>query len=124
MTEPAEYRAVFDRATAAAKAAIEAEVARRPEGNDLDCGFAWVVVRPANSPFVNWCKRQIKDAGGERAPGARQYGDKHYAGGWCFWEPGDYPGQSVRFHEAGAKAFRDVIAQELGIYAEVGSRLD
>lgn len=119
--DPAEYRRIFDMALAAAKAAIDEEVARRPEGNDMDCGFAWVVVRPANHPFINWCKREIKRR--DRRD-ARPYGDKNWNGGWCFWKPGDYPGQSIRFHEAGARAFRDVLAHELGISPEVGSRLD
>lgn len=118
------FAATFAAATVAAEQAIAAEIAKRPEGNDMDCGFAWVVVRPANHAFVRWCKKQIELVGGERSPEAHKFGDKHYAGGWCFWEPGRYPGQSIRFHEAGARAFRDVIATSLGINAETGSRLD
>lgn len=123
INSPETFRRVFDKATAAAEAAIDAEIAKRPEGNDMDCGFAWVVVRPANVAFIRWCKQQIKLLGNNHRA-AHIYGDKNWNGGWCFWKPGSYAGQSIRFHEAGARAFRDVIAIELGLNVEVGSRLD
>lgn len=42
---------------------------------------------------------------------------------WQWWKPGGFAGQSVGIHEAGARAFRDKLA-EYGIRADVGSRLD
>ena len=43
--------------------------------------------------------------------------------GWQWWRPGGDHRQSIRIHEAGANAFRQVLA-EAGYNAEVGSRLD
>lgn len=121
MTNPA---TIFLHAKQAATQATLDEVNRQPEDmNAFDCGFAWVTIHPARGSFVSWCKAQIKALGGERNYASRQYGDKAYGGGWQFWKPGEFNGQSIRIHEVGARAFRDELAK-YGISATVGSRLD
>lgn len=114
---------IFKAAQDAARKAVQDEVAREPENPyAFDCGFAWVIVKPATGPFVNWCKRQI-DAVGERSREAFQYGSKAYEGGWQFWQPGEFSGQSVHIHKVGADAFAKVL-RDHGLKAHVGSRLD
>jgi len=74
------------------------------------CGFAWVNVSPANSPFANWLK-------------ANEFARKSYSGGVDIWIS-DF-GQSVEQKEACAGAMAKVLQMELGmsgIYAS--SRLD
>jgi hypothetical protein len=116
---------IFLAAEAAAALAILQEVKARPEDPyAFDCGFAWVVVKPARGPFVKFCKDMIATLG-ERSSAARKYGDKNWDGGWCFWKPGSevFNGQSIRIFEAGARAFAKVL-NDNGINASVGSRLD
>lgn len=121
------YAAIFKEATEAAEKAIADEVAREPENQwSFDCGFAWVIVEDGRHPFINWCKAQIKELGGENGPRrgeARVFGSKHYKKGWQFWEPGHFAGQSVRIHEKGARAFADVL-KKYDIPAYADSRLD
>ncbi|AKU43634.1 hypothetical protein CPT_Seuss108 [Caulobacter phage Seuss] len=108
------YDAIYNEAREAAIAACK----DMPDGGA--CGFAWVVFRPATHPFI----RHMKATG---------RGSAHYAGGWQFWNPGEYRGQSIDAIEAGATAFAKVLQsywpernsgarQEPLIYA--GSRLD
>jgi hypothetical protein len=80
------------------------------------CGFAWVKLG-GNEPFSRYCRKLEKETGD------RKYGSKGYPTGWQWWNPGQYRGQSVDAIEAGARAFRDVLAA-YGISADVGSRLD
>jgi hypothetical protein len=103
----------------AAAAAAAALIPDRP--NSFDCGFAWVTI-DGKSPLANYCRAEIKKAGGERRACA-DLGGKGYPRGWQFWCPGRDGRQSVAIHEAGAQAFRAVLA-EAGIVASVGSRLD
>ena len=114
---------IFNEATEAATAAVAAEIARKPEDpNAFDCGFAWVNVKPARGPFVNWCKKKVQEAGGHFQ--AMQYGDRDsYEGGWKFWKPGGFNGQSIRIHEAGSKAFSEVLKKH-NINCYWSSRLD
>jgi hypothetical protein len=117
---------VWDTAKLAAQAACQAAANQYFKGNDGGaCGFAWVTVRPATGPFINWCKKQAKlaEAEGDRWR-AHKFGSKAWNGGWQFWDPGEWGGQSVDVKEAGAVAFRNVLAVELGLNVEVGSRLD
>lgn len=72
------------------------------------CGFAWITIRPGNSPFANWAK---KHAGACKA----------YYGGVEIWV-GGY-GQSMQRKEAYAYAYAEVI-REAGIKAYAGSRMD
>lgn len=128
----ADFQLALDRAHVAAAQACEKE---KDHPERLDCGMAWVVV--TDRAFMGWCRRNRDRCLGQAATytrgsvefsvwnsSARKYGDKHHAAGWCFWKPGEFVGQSVSGHEAGAKAFRDSLAQSLGIYVEMGSRLD
>lgn len=95
------------------------------------CGFAWIVIRPARGKFVNWCKAQnkiateIKSAEKGRDWPMTPYGDSHYNGGWCLWQPGSksYHGQSVSTYEVAARGFAKVLEAN-GIPCAIGSRLD
>ena len=85
------------------------------------CGFAWVSVE-GNSPLARHCRKLAARDYTDRT--ARQlYGSKGYPKGHQWWCPGNFRGQSLDAHEAGARAFRDKLA-EYGIRADVGSRLD
>ena len=114
------YQTALDNAYAAAS---EAQKGLVENMNAFDCGFAWVVTR--DLAFNTWCRKQGKElvAKGDHRS-ARRYGSKHYAGGWSFWCPGNFNGQSVGIHEKGAKAFSETLARELGFYVEHSSRLD
>ncbi len=99
---------IYAEALAAAERAI---AALGPEDiAALDCGYAWVTVRPARGAFVTWCR-------------ANKYGASGYPTGWEFWCPGRFRGQAIGHHRAGAEAFADVLAKH-GISATTGSRLD
>lgn len=77
-----------------------------PEGV---CGFAWVTVRPANSSFAIWAKKTH----GWRAA---------YSGGLQLWV--SEFGQSMERKESYARAFAQVIRDELGLRCYAGSRMD
>ncbi len=72
------------------------------------CGFAWVVIKPARGPFVNYLKK-------------RGVGDKHYEGGWNIWIS-EY-NQSYERKEAHADAMAEIFRKH-GLNAYAGSRLD
>lgn len=133
-----DYADLLKRAHDAAKAAIMAEVAREPEDlNAFDCGYAWVILKPARGPFVTFCRKAIKEATTNPAPGValsrsvnnaeKEYGAvrDYGGGGWQWWMPGRdvFNGQSIRMFEKGAEAFVAVL-REAGLNATVGSRLD
>lgn len=75
---------------------------------DGACGFAWVTVRPGNSPFANWLKKM-----GFARPA--------YGGGVSYWVSAY--NQSVQKKEAFAEAMAAKLS-EYGINAVAGSRLD
>jgi hypothetical protein len=77
-----------------------------PEGM---CGFAWVNVKPGNSPFARW----LKANGYARSDS--------YEGGVTIWVS-DF-GQSHTRKRAYAQAFVAVLTEE-GIRAHAGDRLD
>ena len=73
------------------------------------CGFAWVNVKPGNSPFANFLK-------------ANDLGRKDsYYGGVTIWVTAG--NQSMQKKEAYAEAFAEVLNQN-GIKAYAASRLD
>lgn len=72
------------------------------------CGFAWIVVRPGNSSFARWLKKEKKAS-------------KDYYGGVSLWIR-DY-NQSMQRKEAYAHAFAGVL-KAAGIEAYGQSRLD
>ena len=76
--------------------------------DDGACGFAWVTVKPANSSFAIWAKKNglMRSA---------------YGGGVQYWVTGF--GQSVDRKAAFAGAFAKVL-RENGIKAFAGDRLD
>lgn len=77
------------------------------EGN---CGFAWVIVRPARGPFIKYCKEN-------------KIGFKHVYPGWYIGARGPWDSQSIDRKEAYSNAFA-VVLQENDIKCSVGSRLD
>jgi hypothetical protein len=76
-----------------------------PEG---PCGFAWVVIRPGNSPAAIYAKKNLR-------------AHKHYYGGMELWV--SEFGQSMERKEAYARAYADVLKKH-GIQASYGSRMD
>lgn len=79
------------------------------------CGFAWVVIKPANSKFVKWLKKQ-------------NIGYKAYGGGWAIMarpqNTRNNPlAQSLEINEAWAKAFAEMLRAN-GIKAYAESRMD
>ena len=73
------------------------------------CGFAWVIIKPANSKFANWCKK---------ANGLTKDG---YYGGLNYWI-GAF-GQSYEKKCAYADAFAKVLTAN-GITAYAMDRMD
>ncbi len=76
-----------------------------PEG---PCGFASIIVRPANSSFAHWCRKNLNTY-------------KHYYGGLNI--PVRGYGQSYELKSAFARAACQVLKAE-GINAYVDARLD
>lgn len=72
------------------------------------CGFAWVVIRPGNSPYANFLKRH-------------NLGDRGYGGGVHIWVS-DY-NQSMEKKEAYAQAYAATVCAN-GIQASWSSRMD
>ena len=123
-----DFAALLTKAHAAAK---EAAAKVQEEPNVFDCGFAWVKI-DGRSPLAAYCRKMIRQAGARLEGRDKQiaeqnskleHGSKGWPTGWQWWKPGADPRQSIRVHEAGANAFRQVLA-DAGYYAEVGSRLD
>lgn len=73
------------------------------------CGFAWVTIRPANSPGAHFAKAELG------------WKTNSYSGGMEFWI--HEFGQSIERKEAFAHAFAREL-NENGIRASAGSRLD
>jgi hypothetical protein len=132
MNMDAHFRLIL---VAAHHAAKEAVAKMGPENmNALDCGFAWVEI-DGRHPFVNWCRKNYKiiqkDIDAETDEKMKQllrhhhrmFGSKGVYRGWQFWCPGEFNGQAIGHHRAGAHAFNDVLAKE-GIVGTVGSRYD
>lgn len=93
--------------------------------NALDCGFAWVTI-PGNSPLARFCRKQVKTAeaiGDKTYQTSHRYGSHGYPKGWQFWKPGNFPGQAIGHHIAGARAFNEVLAR-YNIVGTLGSRYD
>ncbi len=119
LTRP-DYAAILEEAHAAAREAVAAE---GPENMmALNCGFAWVTIS-GNEPLARWCRAQIKRLANDTYATRAYFGEKHWHKGWNWWNPGGFDGQQVTHKEAGARAFRDALAN-YGISATVGSRLD
>jgi len=79
------------------------------------CGFAWVIIKPANGRFVKWLK-------------ANNIGRKNYGSGWNVYARPEFTkntplDQSLEIKEAWAAAFADVL-RENGINAYAESRMD
>lgn len=78
------------------------------------CGFASLVVKPANSSFAHWLKANVRTS-------------KHYGGGLSVWSsvivPEDARSQSYERKDAAMRAVAEVL-REAGIKASCWSRLD
>jgi hypothetical protein len=74
------------------------------------CGFAWVEISSARTPFVKWCK-------------TNNVGSKHWKKGWSIWNPIGNMTQSMDLKEAGSSAFAKVLRNH-GIDAYSCSRAD
>jgi len=79
------------------------------------CGFAWVVIKPAQSKFVQWLKKQ-------------DIGYKAYGGGWAIMArpqntKNNPLAQSLEINEAWARAFAEIL-RENGLNAYAESRMD
>ena len=86
-----------------------------PEQSRIECGFAWVTIRPARGPFVAHLKRaNIGSRGGyDGGPGYGIWGgDLH-----------SVSTQSFSVHAAAARAATEVL-QRYGVDATFGGRLD
>lgn len=77
------------------------------------CGFAWVTLKPANSPAANWVKKHGEEIG--------IYSHKAYGGGLEIWIR-DHEQSMVR-KETHAKVMAEVLVAH-GIPASWGSRID
>lgn len=113
-TNAARFARIFsDCEVAATRAAEQANASMPPEGQrGLDCGFAWVTIRPARGGFVNWCRANKKG-----------YRVDWGSGGWQIMCSGYHMTQSVSVHMAAADAFAKMLGR-FGIKASTGSRLD
>lgn len=124
MHNPTDYEMILAEAHGAAIFAVR-DASRKFDEMRGACGFAWVNIS-GNEPLARFCRKELKayDKAGVTNPLMRHaLGDKGYPSGWQFWNPGNHGGQRIDIKEAGAKAFRDVLAK-YGIRADVGSRLD
>jgi hypothetical protein len=77
--------------------------------SDGVCGFAWITIRPGNSRFANWLKRN-------------DHARKAYGGGVSVWV-GGY-GQSMERKSAYAQAFALYLRNNGIPNAYAGSRMD
>jgi len=68
--------------------------------NDGVCGFAWLLIRPGNSSFAHWAK---KNHGATKA----------YNGGLSIWSPIGGGSQSLTRKEASVRAMADVLKEGL-----------
>lgn len=107
---------LFLKARAASQAAAVAESGRLPpeQQRGFDCGFAWVVIKPARGPFASYLKANNLGR-------VREYG----GGGIEIWysKLHNIGTQSVSVHYAAAKAFAEVLKQD-GLHAYADQRLD
>lgn len=125
-----DFEAILNEAIAAA--VVAASDYQEKRGDHSACGFAWVEICDGRSPFVNWCKKQIKEIAKEaendrekrvaEQQAERLYGSKH-SKYWTFWNPSKNYAQSVDILEAGADAFAAVLKKN-GIECYSMSRLD
>lgn len=105
--------AIVDEAEKAAKDAEKEYVEKYLNGQDqLLCGFAYVVVKPARGKLVNELKK--RDVG---------YVASWGGGGYHVWNPSHSSFQNVDCKYAAACAYAEVL-QKYGFNAEPHSRLD
>lgn len=81
-------------------------------GDSAYCGFAWVDVKVTRT--------NSKEAKALEKMGFKKSWERGYMQNW---KPGAYGGQSMDVHEAGARAYADVLRQ-YGFKAYMGSRAD
>lgn len=103
-----DFKIIYEQAVMAGQIAEQKWVEQY--GEDPYCGFAWVELPSARTPFVNWCKKN-------------GIGSKHWRKGWHIWRPTGNGTQSMSVLEAGANAFADVLNSH-GIQSYSCSRAD
>jgi hypothetical protein len=117
-----DYRAIIEAASAAASAA-SAKYITDHGASPVNCGFAWVEVRPCRGPFITAMKKLSAEANGKRHSLFGGRSDYHKC--WMFWGPGDYNGQDMSAKHAGAQAFANVLVDKLNLSGvTVSTRLD
>ena len=104
------FELVLTMAHGAAARAVES----RPD--DDASGFVSVNI-PSSEELARHCRKQTAEAHGASRTTQLRYGRKARKG-WEWWFPGDFRGQSIDAHEAGAKAFRDELIKN-GIEAQM-----
>ena len=111
--EPSEIHALALKASEDA-AAVRNSLLPPEQERGLDCGFAWVVIKPARGKFVSYLKKQGIGS-------TRSYG----GGGYEIWYSSLHKQatQSVSVHYAAATAYSEVLNKH-GINSYPGSRLD
>ena len=103
-----DFTSIYEEAIFAAKEAEAKYFAKY--GEPLYCGFAWVDLPSARTPFVTWCKKN-------------NIGSKHWKKGWSIWNPAGNFTQSMDIKEAGAYAFAKVLYKH-GVVCYPASRAD
>lgn len=118
MTKSQALQIHFEAKTAAREAAaFKANAYRRDNPNCkygepiAACGFAWVHITSGRGTFA----KSLREAG---------EASRHYSGrGLHVHSPAEYRGQCIDMHEAGARAYANVLRQ-YGIDASAQSRMD
>lgn len=105
-----DFVAIHREATAAAHTAAH-ELYTKLGGDQLMCGFAWVVVEGVK--LSTKLGKEMAKAGFT----------KNYGGGIQLWNPSGSPVQNIDIKEAGAQAYAEVLRKH-GFRAYAASRLD
>ena len=102
-------QSVIREAQCAANSAAREYLADYGEGM-LNCGFAWVTIKPNRGILCNTLKEM-------------KLGSAGWNGGLCVWNPSGVPVQDMSVLYAGALAFEDVL-RKYGVNAQADCRLD
>ena len=118
MTKSQALQIHFEAKLAAREAVLDKSNAYRRENPNCEygepiatCGFAWVHITSGRGTFA----KSLREAG---------EASRHYSGrGLCVYSPAKYGGQCIDMHEAGARAYANVL-RRYGIDASTQSRMD
>jgi len=101
---------IWREAMVAARRATEETINQNP-GVWYPCGFAWCVIKPANSRFANYLKK------------AGYASTNNYSSGLTIWNPSNNVTQWMDAKTAGAEAFAKVLTS-YGINCTAYERMD